>query len=929
MTDNKSKAPKFLVGQAAARQLQRELNKSTNPAETISSFQRSRSLHSMLSKAFGTSPSYATPKKHTEVESLDTDPVLVFLTHLGVSQYEVHKRIADTLQKQLEDEIRKTTNQEALLHLLKNCWHYATTVPELRPILWGVLKQLGDKTPLTVLKALAEDDGRGKQKHEEIFRPLPPLLKRLVWEADWDNKIPIEKENIDDSSEYSKLVQSTLLYKTVSPLVEEYTSNSHLIDSAKKVFATSVHERRILTTQRRALAQSTATKTTTPSSTSALLKTKATNTGNVTATTSSDSSLSSGRAVSRIRDLLSDSSSGSISYRPKLLHGILSMLMMKHGMDSSQAVLTGVHLHCTLVADILLSAGGSLPKIYQPLLTLARALDDAVQNGVFSENDLIKVQGAMKQIFSSDEDKSRSEEDLQKKASGETDEANNSKPNTFLKRQLNRIITAGVTAMKESDPQSLFLNPVTDRIAPGYSKVIKKPMSLTTIQEKIDANAYDSLQDWEADVKLMFKNCVDYNRGPSGKWFRDEAGRQLKVFKQEILSQAKKLYMVEVQRRTAANDAPKRNREDDSPMLTPLQPMNKKRKHHVEENSLSMPTLASMLLSDPFVVRLLIDHVLRALRVDVLGGISIPAAHNTIPSIMQLLHVAQWSNLFCRVRGKRYLVPDAGLIEPEESFDEAIIPHDSLRRYLPLVVHLLLEAKLDKRLSPGGDLVSVALSLSRPPTLVIEPRTKSRSHQVAVAVLQGAYVYSCLPGNSQETSLALTFLKFSKALLSLLPKVWGEQSFFACLVPAILRHKSRLKGPVRDAILSSWMEWLSCPKAHVEKSETGCILSPAHEYLLILLNEWSKFGNTLVSRDILLQFIPQIVERVNETESDPNRHLSGLWKSSDAGEEFERIKQHYERILCLLPDANDSSWLCNIGQGIQQSETIVAVTTEE
>ncbi|KAL3943592.1 MAG: hypothetical protein SGBAC_002336 [Bacillariaceae sp.] len=778
MADNKNKTPKFLVGQAAARQVQRELNKSTNPAATISGFQRTRSLHTMLSKAFGTSPTYATPKKDVEVESLDTDPVLVFLTHLGVSQYDVHKRIADTLQKQLEDEIRKVNNQEALLHLLKNCWHYATTVPELRPILWGVLKKLGDKTPLTVLKALAEDDGQGKLKHEEIFRPLSPLLKRLVWEADWDHKIPIEKEAIDNPSEYSKLVQSTLLYTTLSPLVEAYTSNAHLIESAKKAFANSIHERRILTTQRRALAQSTTGKSSTPSTTAALLKSKGTSAGTTTSTPK-DNSVSSGKAVSRIRDLLSDSSSGSMSYRPKLLHGILSMLMMKHAADSG--VLTDAHLHCTLVADILLSAGGSLPKIYQPLLTLARALDDAVKNGIFSEKDLMKVQGALKLIFAADEDKTSNEEEKKKKSKDETDDSSSFKPNTFLKRQLNRIITAGVTAMKESDPQSLFLNPVTDSIAPGYSKVIKKPMSLTTIQEKIDTNTYNSLQDWEVDVKLMFKNCADYNKGPSGKWFRDEAGRQLKVFKQEIFSQAKKLYMVEVQKRTAANDVVKRKREDESPSLAPLKPMSKKRKLSLEENSLSIPTLASMLLSDPFVVRLLLDHVLRSLRVDVLGGSSIPVAHKTIPSTLQLLHIAQWSSHFCRVRGKRYLVPDAGLVKPRDSFHEALIPHNCLRRYLPLVVHLLLEAKLDKRLSPGGDLVSVVHSLPRPPAPAITPEAEASSHQVAVALLQGAFVYTCLPGNSQETSLALTFLKFSRSLLSLKPKAWDEQSFFACL----------------------------------------------------------------------------------------------------------------------------------------------------
>lgn len=482
MTDSKAKAPKFVVGQTASRQVQRELIKSTNPAETISNFQRSRSLHSMFSKAFGTTPSYAEREKDMDIESLDTDSVLVFLTHLGVSHYEVHRRISDSLQKQLEDEIRKVNNQEALLSLLKTCWHYATTVPELRPILWAVLKQLGDKIPVAVLKALAEDDGNGNLKHVEIFRPLPPLLKRLVWEADWDHKIPIEKEHSDSTPDYVILVESTLLYDTINPLIQSYTENAQLVEAAGKVFASTTHERRVLTTQRRALASSTTTKTAINSSTSALIGGK---TAHATSVLSSkDSQFSSGKAVAQLRDLLSDTTSGKSSYRPKLLHGILSILIAKHGAEAPCS-LTGAHLHCTLVADILLSAGGSLPTMYEPIVTLTRALDDAVNNGVFSENDLIKVQDALKSIYEPDHENMVSEKDKRKKSDRSKEEEDKSKPTTFLKRQLNRIITAGFTAMKESDPQNLFLNPVSDSIAPVriaqifLSKLFKGNLKLT------------------------------------------------------------------------------------------------------------------------------------------------------------------------------------------------------------------------------------------------------------------------------------------------------------------------------------------------------------------------------------------------------------------------------------------------------------------
>jgi hypothetical protein len=126
-----------------------------------------------FSKAFGTTPSYAaddvtpttsavgtrrsgeksstttTTKAASNIESLDTDSVLKFLGHLGVSQYEVNKRIGDKLQKQLEDELRKTTSQGPLLHLLSSCWPYAMANPEFRPILWAVLKQTRQSNSFT------------------------------------------------------------------------------------------------------------------------------------------------------------------------------------------------------------------------------------------------------------------------------------------------------------------------------------------------------------------------------------------------------------------------------------------------------------------------------------------------------------------------------------------------------------------------------------------------------------------------------------------------------------------------------------------------------------------------------------------------------------------------------------------------------------
>lgn len=170
-----AKSTGFSVGPAAKRELRRTLVRSTDPASTIARFQQDHSLHSMMSRAFGTTPRHDADESAQNTESLDTDSVMTFLSHLGLTQFEVHKRISDTLLKQLEDEVRKTKSEQPLLDLLKSCWPYVTILPELRPILWSVLKVLGDRTPLAVLKALAERDKQtGQLKHADIFRPLPP-----------------------------------------------------------------------------------------------------------------------------------------------------------------------------------------------------------------------------------------------------------------------------------------------------------------------------------------------------------------------------------------------------------------------------------------------------------------------------------------------------------------------------------------------------------------------------------------------------------------------------------------------------------------------------------------------------------------------------------------------------------------------------------
>ena len=67
-----------------------------------------------------------------------------------------------------------------------------------------------------------------------------------------------------------------------------------------------------------------------------------------------------------------------------------------------------------------------------------------------------------------------------------------------------------VTAFVEGlDPFNLFLNRVTDDIAPGYSEVIKTPMDISTIRTK--KSTYTCAEEVARDVDLMLENSLNYN----------------------------------------------------------------------------------------------------------------------------------------------------------------------------------------------------------------------------------------------------------------------------------------------------------------------------------------------------------------------------------------------------------------------------------
>jgi len=77
-----------------------------------------------------------------------------------------------------------------------------------------------------------------------------------------------------------------------------------------------------------------------------------------------------------------------------------------------------------------------------------------------------------------------------------------------------------VDKLSRADVYNIFAEPVDPNEVVGYLTIIKSPMDLGTVRQKLESGKYSSLDNLEADVDLIWSNCCTFNP-PSTVFFKN------------------------------------------------------------------------------------------------------------------------------------------------------------------------------------------------------------------------------------------------------------------------------------------------------------------------------------------------------------------------------------------------------------------------
>ena len=89
-----------------------------------------------------------------------------------------------------------------------------------------------------------------------------------------------------------------------------------------------------------------------------------------------------------------------------------------------------------------------------------------------------------------------------------------------------------LTEMVNNPASWPFAQPVSREEVPDYYEVIKEPMDLSTMEQKLEADKYSTMDEFVYDAKLVFNNCRSYN-GESTTYYKN-ANKLEKFFNAKV-----------------------------------------------------------------------------------------------------------------------------------------------------------------------------------------------------------------------------------------------------------------------------------------------------------------------------------------------------------------------------------------------------------
>lgn len=74
--------------------------------------------------------------------------------------------------------------------------------------------------------------------------------------------------------------------------------------------------------------------------------------------------------------------------------------------------------------------------------------------------------------------------------------------------------------LKDHEDAWPFIEPVDEEIAPSYYRVVKCPMDLQQMEDKLNDGLYETFSQFKHDFQLIIANCKQYNGSTNGKIFK-------------------------------------------------------------------------------------------------------------------------------------------------------------------------------------------------------------------------------------------------------------------------------------------------------------------------------------------------------------------------------------------------------------------------